>query len=119
VHETDILTLGPDSDWCDTAVWSGDSATVAFLVQHARRVLVDAKSARVTRPLGRDVRTAELPLAMFAPARVNVPQDTEDALFRLPSRRFCSDASLQPRLGRSFLSCGYQARRTSGATQGE
>lgn len=47
-RETDILTLGPDSDWCDTAVWSADSSTAGFLVQHARLVLVDARSARVT-----------------------------------------------------------------------
>jgi hypothetical protein len=46
-RETDVLRLGPDSNWCDLAVWSGDSSTVAFLVQNARLVVVDARSARV------------------------------------------------------------------------
>jgi hypothetical protein len=46
--EREILRLGPDSDWCDTAVWSADSSTVGFLVQDARLVVVDARSARVT-----------------------------------------------------------------------
>ena len=44
---TRLTTLGPDSDWCDVIVWSGDSSTVSYLVQGARLITVDARSARI------------------------------------------------------------------------
>lgn len=44
---TQIQELGPDSDWCNRIVWSVDSSTVAFLVQDARLITVDAASHRV------------------------------------------------------------------------
>lgn len=42
-----IKRLGPDSDWCNTIVWSPDSSTVAFLIQDARLITVDAASLRI------------------------------------------------------------------------
>ena len=42
-----IQKLGPDSDWCDLITWSADSSTVAFLVQDARLITVDAASQRI------------------------------------------------------------------------
>ena len=39
-----IAQLGPDSDWCNTIAWSSDSSTVAFLIQDARLITVDARS---------------------------------------------------------------------------
>ena len=42
-----IRQLGPDSDWCNTIVWAPDSSTVAFLIQDARLITVDASSQTV------------------------------------------------------------------------
>jgi Tol biopolymer transport system component len=42
-----IAQLGPDSDWCNTIVWSPDSTTVAFLIQDARLITVDAASRQM------------------------------------------------------------------------
>ena len=42
-----IKRLGPDSDWCNTIVWSPDSSTVAFLIQDAHLVTVDAATQNV------------------------------------------------------------------------
>ena len=44
--ETQIERLGGDTDWCNTIVWSADSARVAYLIQDARLVVVDAKTAK-------------------------------------------------------------------------
>lgn len=44
---TRLRRLGPDSDWCDTIVWSADSSTVAFLVQGARLITADRASHHV------------------------------------------------------------------------
>ena len=44
---TQLRRLGPDSDWCNTIVWSADSSTVAYLVQDARLLTVDRNSRRV------------------------------------------------------------------------
>jgi hypothetical protein len=40
-----IEHLGPDSDWCNTIVWSADSSTVAYLIQDARLRVVRAGSS--------------------------------------------------------------------------
>ena len=42
-----IQELGPDSDWCNRIVWSDDSSTVAYLVQDARLITVDAATDRI------------------------------------------------------------------------
>ena len=42
-----IKRLGSDSDWCNTIVWSPDSSTVAFLIQDAHLIAVDAASQEV------------------------------------------------------------------------
>ena len=42
-----VRRLAEDQDWCDTIVWSADSTRVAFLVQDAYLVLVDAFSGQV------------------------------------------------------------------------
>ena len=42
-----LRRLGPDSDWCNTIVWSSDSSTVAFLVQDARLLVADRHSRRI------------------------------------------------------------------------
>src|SRR5688572_20676100 len=42
-----IAKLGPDSDWCNTVAWSSDSSTVAFLIQDARLITVDAASQQI------------------------------------------------------------------------
>ena len=42
-----LQRLGADQDWCNTIVWSADSTTVAFLVQDARLVVVDATDQQV------------------------------------------------------------------------
>ena len=42
-----IRRLGPDSDWCNIIVWSADSSTVAFLIQDAHLVTVDAASQQI------------------------------------------------------------------------
>lgn len=42
-----LQRLGADQDWCNTIVWSADSSTVAFLVQDARLVVVDATNQQV------------------------------------------------------------------------
>jgi|SRR5687768_10018616 len=39
-----LRRLGPDSDWCNTIVWSSDGSTVAFLVQDARLLVADRHS---------------------------------------------------------------------------
>ena len=44
---TKLKTLGPDSDWCNTIVWSSDSSTVSYLVQDARLVTADARAMRM------------------------------------------------------------------------
>ena len=44
---TKLKTLGPDSDWCNTIVWSSDSSTVSYLVQDARLITVEAHAARI------------------------------------------------------------------------
>lgn len=48
-RETDVLRLGPDSDWCDLAVWSGDSSTVAFLVQSGKPAAAGRQPSDVRR----------------------------------------------------------------------
>jgi hypothetical protein len=42
-----LRALGPDSDWCNTVVWSADSSTVSYLVQDARLITADARAERV------------------------------------------------------------------------
>lgn len=42
-----VETLGPDSDWCNTIVWSADSSTVSYLVQDERLITVDAGAVRI------------------------------------------------------------------------
>ena len=42
-----IRRLGGDADWCNTIVWSADGSTVAYLVQDARLVTVDAASGSI------------------------------------------------------------------------
>jgi len=44
---TELLRLGEDSEWCHIIVWSGDGTRVAFLVQDARLLVVDAQRARI------------------------------------------------------------------------
>lgn len=44
---TKLKTLGPDSGWCHTIVWSSDSSTVSYLVQDARLITADAHAMRV------------------------------------------------------------------------
>lgn len=38
----EIRRLSEDQDWCNVIAWSGDSRSVAFLVQDARLIVVDA-----------------------------------------------------------------------------
>lgn len=45
--ETRLARLGPDSDWCNTVVWSADGSTVAFLIQDARLITADRASRRI------------------------------------------------------------------------
>ena len=42
-----LQQLGPDSDWCNTIIWSADSSTAAFLVQDARLITIDATSQQI------------------------------------------------------------------------
>jgi hypothetical protein len=42
-----LRNLGPDSDWCNTIVWSGDGSTVAYLVQDARLLTTDRASGQI------------------------------------------------------------------------
>lgn len=42
-----VQKLSEDQDWCKVAVWSAQSNRVAFLVQDARLVMVDAKVGKV------------------------------------------------------------------------
>jgi hypothetical protein len=44
---TKLKTLGPDSDWCNTIVWSSDSSTVSYVVQDARLITADAHAVRI------------------------------------------------------------------------
>ena len=44
---TELKTLGSDSDWCHTIVWSSDSSTVSYLVQDARLITADAHAQRI------------------------------------------------------------------------
>lgn len=43
---TRVLQLAEDQDWCDVIVWSEDSSTVVFLVQHAWIAVYDAATRR-------------------------------------------------------------------------
>lgn len=47
----EVRRLSEDQDWCNVIAWSGDSQSVAFLVQDARLIIVDAgtRHARVDR----------------------------------------------------------------------
>lgn len=42
-----IRKLSADQDWCNVVEWAGDSRSVAFLVQDARLILVDATTKRI------------------------------------------------------------------------
>jgi hypothetical protein len=42
-----LKQLGEDVDWCNTIVWSADSSTVAYLIQDARLVTVNARSRQI------------------------------------------------------------------------
>ena len=48
LDETRVATLGEDMDWCNTVVWSRDGSTVAYLVQDAELIVVDADIGRRT-----------------------------------------------------------------------
>jgi hypothetical protein len=39
---TQVRKLSEDQDWCRVIAWAGDSQSVAFLVQDARLIVVDA-----------------------------------------------------------------------------
>ncbi len=41
-----VRTLSEDQDWCHVIAWAGDSQSVAFLVQDARLIVVDAVTRR-------------------------------------------------------------------------
>ena len=44
---TQLRKLSEDQDWCGIIEWSGDSRTVAFLVQDARLIVVDVTSRQI------------------------------------------------------------------------
>ena len=46
-NETKLRRLVDDLGWCHTIVWSGDGTRVAFLVEDAQLVLVDALTDRI------------------------------------------------------------------------
>jgi hypothetical protein len=48
LDDTRVATLGEDMDWCRTVVWSEDGSTVAYLVQDAKLIVVDAASGSPT-----------------------------------------------------------------------
>ena len=41
-----VRKLSEDQDWCRVIAWAGDSRSVAFLVQDARLIVVDAVTGR-------------------------------------------------------------------------
>jgi hypothetical protein len=43
---TQLRALSDDQDWCRVIAWAGDSQSVAFLVQDARLIVVDAATRR-------------------------------------------------------------------------
>jgi hypothetical protein len=44
---TQVMQLSEDQDWCNLIAWAPDSRTVAFLLQDARLVVVDAVTGSV------------------------------------------------------------------------
>ena len=48
LDDTRVATLGEDMDWCRTVVWSKDGSTVAYLVQDAKLIVIDAASGNET-----------------------------------------------------------------------
>lgn len=43
---TQVRKLSEDQDWCHVIAWAGDSRSVAFLIQDARLIVVDAATRR-------------------------------------------------------------------------
>jgi hypothetical protein len=46
-NELELRRLSADQDWCKTVAWSGDSSTVAYLVQDLRLIVVDARAVTI------------------------------------------------------------------------
>ena len=81
-----VRRLAEDQDWCDTIVWSADSTRVAFLVQDAYLVLVDASSGQVVFESWLiDDRGAYPPQEVVEDLRLS--KDGSTARFRRCSRR--------------------------------
>jgi hypothetical protein len=78
--------LGPDSDWCNLVVWSPDSSTVAFLIQDARLITVDAASQMVISYKWLTAWQGEYPPYQMAVSLTLDARGTE-ARFRICDRR--------------------------------
>ncbi len=75
-----IQQLGPDSDWCDTIVWSADSSTVSYLIQNARLITVDAASQRIVSDQWLTAQDSYPPLRMVINLSINM--DGSEARFQ-------------------------------------
>lgn len=90
-----LRRLGPDSDWCNTIVWSSDGSTVAFLVQDARILVADRHSRRIVSEKWLTEWKGEYPpyrivegLTLSADGREAIFRDCERRLRRSPD---CSE----------------------------
>ena len=77
---TQIRRLGPDSDWCNTVVWSADSSTVSFLIQDARLIAIDARSERIISDKWLVPQDAYPPLRMVT--NLSLSSDGSEATFQ-------------------------------------
>lgn len=97
---TQVARLGPDSDWCNTIVWSPDSTTVGFLIQDARLVTVDARSQQIVSNQWLTPWKGEYPPYQMA-VELTLDARGSDARFRV-----CDREMLRPGYVLASTNCG-------------
>ncbi|MGZ8868402.1 MAG: hypothetical protein ACXW2P_08660 [Thermoanaerobaculia bacterium] len=96
-----LRRLGPDSDWCNTIVWSADGSTVGFLVQDARLLTFDRASGQFVSEKWLTKWQGEYPPHNVA-VNLGLSADGREAIYRECGRRpgslaGCTDRNMQIR----------------------
>jgi hypothetical protein len=114
--ETKLRRLADDLGWCHTIVWSGDGTRVAFLVEDAQLVLVDARTDRLVLE-----RWLVHPPGGYPPHRIVrdllLSQDGSEAAYRLCPRRDPGPCSAALSLELGMPDGGEASRAVTGGWQ--
>jgi hypothetical protein len=95
-----IKQLAPDLDWCNAIAWSADSSTVAYLVQDARLITVDARLQQIVSDQWLTPRLGDYPPSRMV-VELTLTGDGTGARFRM-----CKRGMFRARYVFHALDCG-------------